>query len=148
MLHSAKGQDKGKHIDLILVIDEQISQSISGVKIIVRNGDSTKTLEPLYYPGNLTFNEGELDLLTDKSTTSIFLEFRTAVYKPKDEYRFYKIEMKKQWLADYYNIIKIYNLNNKKYQNQFDAPKNGDKYVYELASPSNSFLIIRKKPVR
>lgn len=142
-----KGQDLNKNLDFIIVIDDRIvieSPYLLHIKSVL--GASEKSYDVGYYPGYLSMKISDYDKLMADDVKAIFLIFE--YYDPSEKEgvkRSYEIELKKSWLQDYFNILRIYNLDKKKYGKVFFSPKSNRKYVYELDSPSNTFHLIRKK---
>lgn len=141
------GQDERKELDFIIMIDEDIAiGSISQLQIKIVSDDKEDILEANYYPGNLSIKQPDYGRLLSAHTKAIFLKFAYSVHDDKNqEIYHYEIELRKPWLEDYFNVLRIYNLNKKKYGKLFASVSKGRKYVYELDSPSHTFHLIRSK---
>jgi hypothetical protein len=135
-----------KSLDLILVINERIVVgSITSVQLEIIS-DSTSILKASYFPGNLSMSAIDYKKLFSLSVRSIYLKFIYYEYINSIQKIYnYDIELKKPWLNDDFNIIRIYNLDNAKYKGRFDPVEKGKNYNFELESPSHSFQIISKK---
>jgi hypothetical protein len=137
------GQPTTKNLDLILTIDERIvTGSVSSVKIFIVSKEGEQNIKANYYPGNLSIAIEDYLLMTSENTKTIYLSFSYTdyVYGKHNNYG-YKIELKKEWLGDRYNILHICNLTNKKYKRKLK----GQNYLYELDSPSNTFKLIQSR---
>lgn len=140
----AQGQKKA--LDFIIVIDENIAiGSISRLNIKAINANKENILEANYYPGNLSLELSDYNKLLSEDVKTIYLDFNYNEYIDGEQHVYhYQIELKKDWLRDYFNILRVYNLNKKKYGRIF-FNKEGKEYVYELDSPSHTFHLIRRK---
>lgn len=141
------GQHLGKNIDFIIVIDENIFLgSITQLRIVILSDGKAEILSASYYPGNLSLSESDFEKMISDNTERIFMKFTYTKYTANTQNSYsYEIELKKHWFDDYFNILRIYNLDNKRYQKLFYAAKKEKAYVYELDSPSNTFHLIRNK---
>src|SRR5688572_20530742 len=126
----ANGQ-KEKNINLIIEIDEEIVVGpLSNLKIVLADSNTViNQLEADYYPGNLKLKEADYqNLLLSKS---ICLKFDYSESK-KGRYdtHNYELNLKNAKLENTYNIIRIYNLNKRKYKKHY-IPLDGHKdYVF------------------
>jgi hypothetical protein len=149
VLFLARGycQENKKNLDLILVVDGNIAVgSISSLKIELNDSGKTITLEPSYYPGNLSMNVSDYAMLMGDSASNILLKFTFYEYvNQKQKYYNYEIELKKPWLTDYFNILYIYNLNKERYKGKLKPVAKGKNYNFELQSPSHSFRLVHEK---
>jgi len=139
-------QNSIKSLDFILVIDENIAiGSITSLQLEVI-GDTENIVHANYFPGSLSMNVVDYAKLLSETTKAIYLKFTYFEYhNKKQEVYNYEIEIKKAWLSDYYNILRIYNLDKLKYRGKLDPIGKGKNYNYELDSPSHSFRLIWKK---
>ena len=136
-----------KNLDLIICIDEEIAVgSISSLNVEIIKGKERKDIDISYYPGNLSLSQDDYDEMMSAQTDTIFLKFYYNLVTESGHYlRGYRIELKKEWLHDYYNILRIYNLDQNKYSKIFNASNGDGSFVYELDSPSHGFRLIRKR---
>src|SRR5579863_1658916 len=112
----AYAQDVKKNLDLIIVIDDKIADgSIASPKIELASGRGKKSISVNYYPGNLSFAVDDYSKLMSDSTGIINLDFTYYEYIGQKQITYnYEIELKRAWLEDYFNILRIYNLNKQK----------------------------------
>lgn len=146
VLKSYSQADK-KNLDFIIVVDDDITVgSIASLQIKVLTGGKQDIVNASYYPGNLSLSEVDYSRLMSDSTTAIYLKFALYEYARQDQNTFsYEIELKKAWLKDYFNILRIYDLDKRKYRRRFVSRGVGRNYVYELQSPSHAFQLIERK---
>jgi hypothetical protein len=114
----ANAQDAKKNLDLIIVIDDKIADgSISSPKIELVSGGGKKSIPVNYYPGNLSLAMDDYSKLMSDSTGTINLDFTFYEYIGQKQNTYsYVIELKRAWLGDYFNILRIYNLNKSNYK--------------------------------
>lgn len=141
-LQLSYSQDVNKNIDFIIVIDEKVAVgAISLVKINSKTANEEIEITPDYYPGNLSITQTDYERLFKQDTKSIMLSFTFNDNKGKriKSYR-YQIELKKEWMSDYFIILNIYNLDKKKYRKRYLPLSESKNYTFEIVSPSNTFL--------
>jgi hypothetical protein len=140
------GQEVKKNLDLIIVIDDKIADgSIASPKIQLVSGSGKEIIYVNYYPGNLSLAESDYSKILSDSTGIINLDFTYSEYVGQNQITYsYEIELKREWLEDYFNILRIYNLNKEKYKG-YSASGVGKHYAYDLESPSHSRLSIKTK---
>jgi len=143
----AYGQDIRKSFDFIIVIDDNIVVgSIASMQIELVSGRGKEVIAASYYPGNLSFAEGDYGKLMSDSTRAINLKFTNYEYTGQNQITYnYDIELKKEWLRGYFNILRIYDLDKKKYKAKYNPSGIGKNYAYEIESPSHSFRLIERK---
>lgn len=142
------GQDVMKRLDFIIVIDDNIAVgSIASLQIAMMSGGGTKEfISASYYPGNLSLTENDYGKLMSDSVKAIYLKFTHYEYVGQKQTTYnYDIELKREWLGDYFNILRVYDLNKKVYKRKY-SPNGADKNcAYEIESPSHSFRLIERK---
>jgi len=137
-----------KHLDFIIVIDEQIVRESLGIKFVIKDETDYQEIETTegYRPGNISLKQIDYDKLTSNQTKTLYIKFNYQTYVGNESYYYnYEIEYNKIWLQDGYNILRIYNLDKRKYKKKFDPISVGKNYTFEVESPSHTFLRIRKK---
>lgn len=131
-----KGQTY-ENMNLIIMIDDAIVLNHINPKIIIQdpNGLEIDTMEAKYVPGNLSlvhdiskFESGSLYITMDND--GHFLN--------------YSIPIGSNWFEQAYIVLRIYNLDNKKYRRKFRTTRNKGNYTYELDYPGGSMLRINK----
>ena len=143
----AYAQDERKSLDLIIVIDGNITVgSIASLQIERVTRRDKEIIAANYYPGSLSFTETDYGKLMSDSTKAINLKFTYYEYVGQNQTSYnYDIELKKEWLRDYFNILRIYDLDKKQYKGKY-SPSGVDKnYAYEIESPSHSFRLVEKR---
>lgn len=137
------GQDTIKDLNFIIVIDEEVA--VGDIMRVAIEDESGNLYKLRYYPGNLSINLSDYQkLISDKKTQTLLLSF--IFYKDDDTIynrRFYEIKIKQDFLEDFYNILKIYNLDEKKYRKMFNTyiKKKKSKYVYQIKSSKRTTLV-------
>lgn len=147
ILAQTYGQEVRKSLDLIIVIDDNIAVgSIVSLQIELVSGASKEAIAASYYPGSLSLTESDYDKLMSDSTKVINLKFIHYEYVGQSQITYnYDIELKREWLADYFNILRIYDLDKKKYKGKYSQIGNGKNYACEIESPSHSFRLVEKR---
>ncbi len=137
---------KETKIDIILEIDNNTPICcISRVQLKAVGADE-KYFDASYYPGNLSLNSKDYAIVLSPQTEKIYLKFNYDEYIGGIQRVYnYEIEIKKQWLDDEFNILKIYNLDKKRYKGKIQPLDSSKAYNYELDSPTHSFRLVRKK---
>jgi hypothetical protein len=143
----AYAQDERKSLDLIIIIDGNIAVgSIASLQIERVTGKDKEGIAANYYPGSLSFTQADYGKLMSDSTKMINLKFTNYEYVGQNQTVYnYDIELKKEWLKDYFNILRIYDLNKKQYKGKYSPCGVGKNYAYEIESPSHSFRLVEKK---
>ncbi|SEW53943.1 hypothetical protein [Chitinophaga arvensicola] len=143
----ASAQQVKKNLDLIIVIDEEISVgSLAQVHIKAVSATQEYVIKAGYYPGNLSMELSDYDRLMSEDIKTILLLFDHYEYSGgESEMTNFEIKLEKSWLLHRFNILRIYNLEKKKYAKLFFAPKSGKTYVFEMDTSEGSSRLIRKK---
>jgi hypothetical protein len=135
-----------KNLSFILVVDDEIISTQSKLTFIITTDTSTEILSALYYPGTLSLSTSDYEKIVSPATKTIYLKYNSTVYLDgKSSYYDFEIEYQKAWLQDLYNILRIYDLNSKKYRKKFEPLSSTKNYTFELSSPNSTFLRVRKK---
>ena len=141
------GQDVRKSLDFIIVINDNIAVgSIASLQIELLSGREKEVIAASYYPGNLSLTEFDYNKLMSDSAKVISLKFIKYEYIGQNQVVYnYSIELKRDWLRDYFNILRIYDLDKKKYKAKYSPSGSGKNYAYEIESPSHSFRLVERK---
>jgi hypothetical protein len=140
-------QKKNKLINFIIVIDDKVVVGSSQSFQFIVNGNKNKNrfFEADYIPGKLSLDKVDFEKLLSSQVKSFFLAFDyNEFYKGEQIIHNYKIELDKIWLQYDFIILKVYNLDKRKYQEIFD-PIEGCNYTYEMECPDFSISRVRKK---
>lgn len=140
------GQESNKKLDFIIVVDEQIViGTVSNLKLILQRDRKDDIVKVYYHPGSLEIPFSGYEKMLSDVIDSLYIDFTYYEYTgQKQKVYHYKIELKKLWLKESFVILKIYNLDKKKYKNDFQ-PLKGRNYTFEIDSPSYTFRRIREK---
>lgn len=138
-----------KNINFIIVIDEEIVTSSLSVKLLITSKDGvSKEIKTTtgYYPGNISLKKSDYDDLISDGTQNVILKFNYDPYiNGKPYYYTYEIEAGKNWFEHMFFILKIYNLDKKKYRKRFDPLSKDKNYTFELNTSQGQMLRIKKK---
>lgn len=142
---SANAQIQNKNLDFILLVNDKVYNQYGTFKFVRFHNGNSYEVKANYWPGNLTIRESDYNQIVDATKTdSLYLHITDDRYIDgkllNDQYT---IKYQGKWLQDTYNILRIYNLNNKEYKQRFANVSKGKNYVYELDSPQHTFLLIR-----
>ena len=135
-----------KNINLIILIDEKIvAGSLSNLRLIYTSERNTEeSVKADYYPGNLSLNQNDYDMLLGKNLKTIYLAFTYNEYcKNKLHSYSYKIDLNNKWLENYYFVLYIFNTNKSKYKEIY-SPIKGTTYTYEYDYPGGSVKRVKK----
>jgi hypothetical protein len=138
-----------KNINFIIVIDEEITTNSLGINFLITSKDgSSREIEAItgYYPGNISLTKSDYDDLMSDETQSVILKFNYQTYiNDKSNYYTYEIEAGKNWFNRMFVILKIYNLDKKKYRKRFDPLSKDKNYTFELTTSEGQMLRIKRK---
>ena len=135
-----------QNLSFILVVDDEIISTKSKITFIITTDTSTENLSALYYPGTLSLSKLDYGKLISPLTKTSYLKYYDTVYVDGTAtYYDFEIEYQKGWLQDLYNILRLYDLNSKKFKKKFAPLSSTKNYTFELTSPNSTFLRIRKK---
>ena len=142
-------QEDRKKFDFIISVDEEIVKKISKSLIIVKQGESVlKKINVSYYPGNLSIAIEDYDMIFSDQGTSLFIQFDYYQYSFNGEQEIYnyEIEIGRNLLQPQsFVILKIYNLDKKKYRKRFDPLSKDKNYTFELDGSEGQMLRIKKR---
>lgn len=128
-----------KNLDWVIVVNEKIDLFYTAPQFIVTfNNDSSTRYKSSYHPGNLTIGQKEYDMLISDSTKSIRLEIVYYSHDKNQSVYTYKLDFKKGFLKETYLVLKIYNMDRKKYRKKFDPIDKESDFTFEIDSPSQS----------
>lgn len=138
-----------KSSNFIIVIDEEIVTESLGIKLLVISKDgNSREIETItgYYPGNISLKKSDYDDLISDETQSVILKFNYQTYINDSSYYYtYEIEAGKNWFERMFVILKIYNLDKKKYRKRFDPLSKDKNYTFELSTSEGQMLRIKKR---
>ncbi len=141
-------QENRKSFDFIISVDEEIAKTLSKPVIIVKqNTNVLKKIDIGYYPGNLSLNFGDYNTIFSEQETTLFLQFDYYQYSPKgkQEVYNYEIEIGKNWFEQSFVILKIYNLDKKKYRKRLEPLSKNKNYTFDLETSQGQMIRIRKR---
>ncbi|WP_372472547.1 hypothetical protein AB4865_06945 [Capnocytophaga sp. ARDL2] len=138
-----------KNSNFIIVIDEEIVTNSLGIKLLVTSKDgNSREIETItgYYPGNISLKKSDYDDLISDETQSVILKFNYQTYiNDKSYYYTYEIEAGKNWFEMTFVILKIYNLDKRKYRKKLDPLSKDKNYTFDLETSNGQMIRIRKR---
>jgi hypothetical protein len=142
----ALGQEEENGFNFIIVVDDNVWLSYTNLKVEIRGADGSviDKVSGVYYPGNLFFEKEDYEKLMNAETDSMTLIFNYKESQGKKEYD-YELPFFKSWLDHYFMVMKVYNLDKRKYKGVFEPLDKDRNYTYELNYPGGSMLRVRNK---
>lgn len=141
-------QENIKKFDFIICVDEEIATSLTRPVIIAKQGVNVlKRIEISYYAGNLSLSSEDYNMIFSEQEITLYLQFDYYQYSSKGQQEIYnyEIEIGKNWFEKTFVILKIYNLDKKKYKKRL-APLSKDKnYTFDLETSDGQIIRIRKR---
>jgi hypothetical protein len=143
MTFSSMGQDVSHSSNVILMIDDKLCLgSVVDIHLVDGNGER---IDLEYIPGKLSMEKGSYEHLIQSDLDSATLFFDYYIYKKDKQALYsYKIPFYSNWLDLEYLVLKIYNLDNKKYQKVFKPLDESRNYTFELEYPGGSMRRVEK----
>ena len=139
------GQERvNKQVNFIISVDDKVViGSIAHCHLII-DGVISKT-EIGYIPGKLSFISNSEISNKLMAAKYVLLAFNYYEYCNGNQIvHNYEIELKKAWLDYSFVVLRIYNVNKKRYKGMFNPLKNKD-YTYEMDFPEGSITRVKKK---
>lgn len=141
---TGQGQEKVE-LDFIIMINDKLCYGLSSMKIKSVSLDDDSNLNYLvdYHPGNLSIDSHAYNELIGKNTDSLYLIMDYSIHslvndEGRSDYYHYQIPMGKIWLKNTYMVLKIYNLDEEKYNERFEPIGENMNYTFELDYPGGS----------
>lgn len=144
---ASKAQDDIKNLEFIITIDEEIAKTLFNPMIIVKNDeDVLKKVSISYYPGNLSLATKDYDMIFSEQKDTLFLKFDYYQYssKGKQQVYNYEIEIGENWFEQTFIILKLYNLDKKKYRKILEPLSKYKNYTFDLETSQGQMMRIRK----
>lgn len=136
-------QEKNVDTNFIIIVDDEISIGTivrTSFKIQMIDGSEEKK-DFFYEPGLLRLSETDFNTINSDSIESIkilFAVYRQGAIEPDE----YELDFDKRWFSERYAILKLYNLDIRKYKNIF-YPLSDVNYTYEVYTPNPMSTVIR-----
>lgn len=140
-------QENNKSFDFIISIDEEITKTLFNPMIIVKkNNDVLKKVNVNYYPGNLSIATKDYDMIFAEEKDILFLKFDYYEYSTEGKQKVYnyEIEIGNNWFEETFVILKIYNLDKKKYRKILEPLSKDKNYTFDLETSRGQMMRIRK----
>jgi hypothetical protein len=133
---NAFSQQERKEFKLIIEIDEQLPISgIMGAQLMVtgKNGSVKKLLA------------GYAAALIDNAKQIILSFYYIDPANDNEAYNDYKIAFKKEWLTSKFCVLRVYNLDKKKYKKSYDPLSPSQNYNFSIDFPDYQMMPITKR---
>lgn len=142
---AAKGQEMDKNFNLILVFNESIVVEYKMLEIISYNSSEVviSKVSGTYLPGLFKLPQDKYDSLrSDDNIKELKISFKEYL---NDEVLSLLVEIpfSSKWLDYDFLIIKIYDLTNTDYKDQFEPLSKDRNYTFELIYPGGQLLRLR-----
>lgn len=136
-----------KEFDFIVSIDEEIVKTLYKPTLVEKNGSNiVRTVSVSYHPGNISLNANDFDNLFSGQDNKVYLKFDYNEYiNGNQEIYNYEIEVGKNWFEQKYVILRIYNLDKKKYRKRLEPLSKDQNYTFELDTSSGQMMRVRKR---
>lgn len=137
-----------KDFNFILVINDAVWVSYTNLRIEIGSdtGSLNRSISGLYYPGNLSFEKGDYAklLAARDSSMTLVVDFKERV-KNEDRHLVFKLPFSASWLDHYFLIMRVYDLDKKKYRGIFAPLDRNRNYTFELDYPGGQMLRVRNR---
>ena len=131
--------------DFILVVNEKIESSVSGLKFFSYVEGRKVEYWVSYHAGDISFKEEAYNEIINQNIDSTFLEFYHYTYKgEKQVVRHFVIDFPIEWMNNTYFILYIYDMKRRIYKNLFKHSKE-EEYVIEFESSRGAMKRVRKR---
>ncbi|MFA5670408.1 MAG: hypothetical protein WC967_14300 [Balneolaceae bacterium] len=133
---------------IIMIDDELVLGTIARTSFkIQKNDGSEERIEFFYEPGLLRLSESNFEKInsdTVKSVTMVFSSYRQdSIEVGADEY---ELDFDRRWFFERYTVLKLYNLDKKKYKKILYPLDDNRNYTFDVytSNPMTSINRIRK----
>ena len=140
------GQEKS--FNFILVIDGQlwITNTSIAISFPSSNGSDLTQAVATYYPGELVFEQQEYEKIKNSKIDSLTMSFDYYEYQGKKQFLYnFDLPFYASWLDQSYMVMKVYNLEKRKYKGVFKPLDKERNYTFELDYPGGQMLRVRNK---
>lgn len=139
---SLAAQDHTHNANLIILVDDEVCiGSIANIEI---TGEGSK-VDAQYDPGNMIIARSDYEKLTgNKSNYSLSFDYYQYKGKKQKLYN-YELPFSVDWLDQAYVVLRIYNLDKKKYRKLYEPLDQSKNYTFEYDYPGGSMKRVSKK---
>ena len=137
------------NLDIVILVNNELNIYESNMILKFQEDTAINTVSTIianYHPGNFSIKQEDFFRLKRANGNTIrleFLYFENTIRK--DKLYNYEFELKKEWLLGTYLILRVYNLDIKKYKKIYDPIGVGKNYTFEIDSPDNNFRRVSKR---
>lgn len=144
---SSLAQEK-KDFNFILVVDDVVWVTYTNLKIKIKDSVElpARLINCLYYPGNLSLEKGDYEKLLSakEGSLSLIIDYE-EMGKADESHHIFDIPFSASWFDNYFLVLRIYNLKNRKYRNIFEPLDKARNYTFELDYPGGQMLRVRSR---
>lgn len=135
-------QDDRCNVNLIIMVDDDICiGSIANAYIIMENN---KKISITYHPGDLRLDKEAMNLLKGSRVSTLHFDYYQYVNGKQTLYN-YELPFYSNWLEQDYTVLRVYNLDKRKYRKRFKPLDKKRNYTFELDYPGGSMKRIKNK---
>lgn len=133
-----------KEIDFVIVVDDEVINAVQGLTIQIKEkNNEVVSISPNYHPGSLSFDNSIYDKLQTEDVESVKIVFSYSQNcKKKIVNYFYEISYNRKWFKEPFNVLKIFNLDKRKYRKKYKLLNENVNYSLSLDLGSYSVLKI------
>lgn len=137
-------QNNLKSFDFIICIDEQIATTLSNPLIIAKCGTEERQIDVNYYAGNLSLSNDDYNYISSRQDIDLFLKFNYYQYSLNGKQKIYNYEtiMRKGLFNQMFVILKIFNMDKKKYRKRFKTISKDKHYIINIDTSEGQILEI------
>lgn len=142
VFHESIAQNNSKSFDFIICIDEEIATTLSNPLIIAKCGTEERQINVNYYVGNLSLSNEDYNYITSRQDISLLLNFNYYQYSLNGKQKIYNYEviMKKGLFNQMFVILKIFNMDKKKYRKRFGTISKDKQYIINIDTSNGQIL--------
>jgi len=140
-----KAQKNIEDVNFIIMIDDELVIGTIAKPFfkIGMNDGSEEKIEFFYEPGLLRLSKPDFKKINSENVKSVIMVFENypggQIEKGTVKY---EIDFDRRWLTERYTVLKVFNLNKKKYKKIF-SPLGDHNYTFEAYTPNPMTSIIR-----
>jgi hypothetical protein len=144
---NAFSQQQRKEFKLIIEIDDQLAVGgVTAPKLILTDKrDSVKTLSAGYDPGTLWVDGNNAVDLIKRAKQIVFSFYYINPSNSDAGYYTYNIELKKDWITSSYCVLRVYNLDKRKYKRSYGPLSPTQNYTFSIDFPGYQMMPISKR---
>lgn len=128
-------QDGECNANFIIMIDDELCiGSIANAYIV---SEKNEKISITYHPGSLRLEKGDSNILKDSKVNTLHFDYYEYIDGNQTLYN-YELPFDSNWLEQDYIVLRVYNLNKRKYRKHFKPLSKKKNYTFELDYPGGS----------